>query len=187
MIIKNNICLSGGADGADLIFGEHALKNNHTVIHWSFNSHYPKSQKDCVVRLTEQDLLKADPLLTEANKYLNRTFPTSSNFVNNLLRRNYYQIKDTSTVYAISNISNNLVEGGTAWAVYMYLVLHDFKECPVFVFSQKDNKWFTWNSTWVETTNVPKPINVYTGIGSRQLSDNGKNAIKELYSVLTPE
>lgn len=181
MIIKNNICLSGGADGADLLFGEYALKNDHSLIHWSFSTHYPKLQKEYVVKINSEELIEADPLLIETNKFLNRKFPTSSNHINNLLRRSFFQIIDTQTVYAVSSIKNNVVNGGTAWAIYMYLVLHDFKDCPVYVFCQISNQWFTWDGIWKQTNDIPQPKNVYTGIGTRKLENNGIYAIKSLY------
>lgn len=179
--IKDNMCLSGGAEGADLAWGAAALEAGHGLIHWSFSSHNPKQQKEYVVKLPREQLIIADDLLIETNKYLKRSFPSSSEHVNNLLRRNYFQIKDATSVYAISEIKNDMVQGGTAWACGMFMALHSFQPCPVYVFSQPHDKWFTWSNDWMEINDVPTPTKIYAGVGTRNLTENGLAAIQNIY------
>ena len=103
-----NICLSGGAVGADTTFGNCAESVGHTVVHYVFHGMRTKC-KNGLIFVEQENLLKADPYLKQANKILKRRFPTSSGYVNNLLRRNYYQVKETKRVYAVSSISDGLV------------------------------------------------------------------------------
>lgn len=177
-----DICLSGGAIGSDTLWGEVALSLSHELIHFSFKSHnlnfkkFPE-QKDKIYVLDYEDLLIADEYLKTANKTLNRKFPTRSNFNNNLLRRNYYQIKESERVYAIADIKYDVVQGGTGWAVQMFID-RKLKEAPdsvieCYVLDKITNMWFQYNkfNGYEIIEEVPTPHGIWTGIGSRQLNE----------------
>lgn len=186
-------CFSGGCEGADLAFGDAAKRVGHKVMHFSFQSHTAQTHPDAVV-LNLQALLVSDPFLRDANKHLKRKYPTISMYVNNLLRRNYYQIKDTDRVYAVSHIDekDNLVSGGTGWAVMMAM-LRDNRP-PIYVFDEKKLRWFslrsfdkrdTTSADWgaLEFSQVPRPSGKYTGIGSHDLTSAGSEEIRKLFSL----
>lgn len=175
------LCLSGGAAGADLQWGMNAGKAGHQVIHFSFSGHNTSAPAVEVVRLTEQQLREADEHLHRANLTLKRRFPTQSPATNSLLRRNWFQVRDAGSVYAVSTIEKGLVAGGTAWAVQMYL---DRGGREAFVFDQAADRWMAWEDGWVEVKTVPKPHGIWAGIGTRDLKQNGKQAIRTL---LRPE
>jgi len=175
-----NICFSGGAQGADTLWGDLALNAGHKLIHYIFNGH--KSTCPYTKILTQQELDFADKFLNYANKTLNRHFPTKSLFVNNLLRRNFYQVRNSTSVYAIARISNGLVEGGTAWAVQMFIDKNKGASCPCYVYCQTANKWYRWTEEWVECV-PPRPQGAWTGIGSRDLTAQGIAAAQELFNV----
>ncbi len=130
---------SGGAIGADTIFGDCARQIGHGVCHYGFQG--MKSEWGCYVKLLSSvELYQANEPLTQANKTLHRHFPTRAEYVNNLLRRNYYQIKDSRFVYAVAplNDDNKTVQGGTGWAVQMAV---DRMIMIIFLFDLKSNKW----------------------------------------------
>ena len=180
---------SGGAEGADRLFGELAHKAGHIVRHYSFGGHDTKCFSGIVI-LSDEQCREADPFLIQANKTLKRTFPSGSDYVNFLLRRNYWQIKDTKAVFAVAPLErtkrpsyyNTVVKGGTAWAVQMAI---DMKINPIFLFDLNTNKWHKWHeSSWISEGDFiikPRFFNVYTGIGSRRLTTKGHLAIYGLY------
>jgi len=177
-----NICHTGGCKGADQIFGEVAFARGDTVYNYSFlNHHIPANVKGHIVRLNAVGLAEADHHLRLANKQLKRGyFPYPVEYTNNLLRRNYYQVKKTQRIYAVSYLDEfQNVGGGTGWAVTMGINL-GVKE--VYVFDWKQDKWFEYVflNTWQETT-PPTPHGDYTGIGSHDLPQNGAAAIRALY------
>lgn len=183
-----NMCLSGGAEGADIAWGIAAENAGHTVVHWSFKGHRSNATNVCV--LDDTHLKVADMYLELANKSISRKWPTSSNFINNLLRRNFYQIYYSDCVYAVSKFTNDgsllKIEGGTSWACQMYIDrwLHtdrNIKESRLYFFDQVLEKWFTWSGTWTEITQPPVPTGVYAGIGSRNLNNAGLKAICDVY------
>ena len=97
-----------------------------------------------------------------------------------MLRRNYFQIRHTERVYAVAGIADRSAEGGTGYAVTMFLARHDFRPCECYVFDQDLDQWFAWKGSWEEIETPPVPHGVWAGIGTRKLADNGKTAIREL-------
>lgn len=175
-----HICLSGGAEGADLQFGMCAGSAGHTVIHFHFKGHKSSAPQVELVELTTEQLQAADEYVKRANGTLKRRFPTSKGFVNNLLRRNWYQVENSERCYAVATIKNGLVQGGTAWATQMFIDKHYGAACECYVFCQESGKWFKWEGFWNEILLPPVPHGVWTGIGSRELKTNGKEAIRNL-------
>lgn len=176
------ICLSGGAKGADQQWGMTAGHAGHTVFHFSFPGHRPHVPPSEVVVLTEAQLGEADPHLHRANLTLQRHFPPKSPFAANLLRRNWYQVRDAQAVYAVATLDKDGgVSGGTAWAVQMFLDRHEGRACAAYLFDQASGRWHVWGDAgWTVVDTVPEPDGVWAGIGSRDLLDNGKAAIRDL-------
>lgn len=174
----SNLCLSGGAIGADTRWGQAALLAGHEVIHFSFDGHKSTDKKNTFI-LSEDELEVSDRFLRIAAKTLNRNFPPKDEFVKKLLQRNFYQIRDSKTLYAVASIKNGLVEGGTGWAVQMFL---DRAIGDCFVYDQKEKIWYQWKAGWVQ--NIPyKPKGIWTGIGTRYINKFGISAINELLEV----
>ena len=69
------------------------------------------------------------------------------------------------------------VSGGTGYAVEMAIQAGK----PVYLFDQRTNKWYAnTDGTWVES-NTPVLTKNFAGIGSRNISQEGINAIKDVY------
>lgn len=173
----SNVCLSGGADGSDLQWGLQAGKIGHHVIHWSFQGHRTVAPETELVRLTDEQLALANDAVKRANKGVKRSWPSRNEITNNLLRRNWYQVKDTKAVYAVSELKNGEWDGGTAWAIQMYLDRflydgEDFTNCKIYVMDKKSLYWYTFDGTrWIQMiSRPPTPSGIWTGIGSREIS-----------------
>ena len=52
---------------------------------------------------------------------------------------------------------------------------------PVYVFDQSKGQWFSWNGTSFVPTETPTLTPKFAGIGTRELTDSGKTAIREVY------
>ncbi len=76
------------------------------MIHYSFSNHYGNNHKNSLI-LNYRELIEADNYIKKANIFLKRIFPTRCEYVNNLIRRNYYQIKNSNRIYAVSHILKN--------------------------------------------------------------------------------
>lgn len=155
---------SGGATGSDTYWSKYGERYGVISKHY-----YREGSKTPTgnTPISDNELKEADKHLTEANKTLGRRFPTRNEYVNNLLRRDWFQVKNADAVFAISTIEdNNTVFGGTGWAVQMAI---DNKK-PVHVFDIKKKSWFEYNystNSW-ENTDIPVLTPNFAGIGAHE-------------------
>jgi len=178
-----HLCVSGGAPGADLQWGLCSGLAGYSVVHWSFQGHHSQAPSQEIVRLTANQLAQADPFCLRANQTLKRQYPPASRYGQNLLRRNYYQIAWSGSLYAVASLVDGQVQGGTGWAVQMFLDRHDNAACAAYVFCQHAGYWFAWQGDWRRIAMPPRPEGVFAGIGSRTLDASGKQAIRTLLDV----
>lgn len=179
------ICHSGGAIGADMEFEAQCLlyPQKFAVRAYSFQGHNTSSTNRVI--LTEQDLSKADQTVMLAARMLKKNVPYKD-FVRNLIRRNYYQVLNSEAVVAVGNLSlgSNLVDGGTGWAVEMAKLMNR----QLCVFDQITNRCFFFDhstSTFKMLDKFPdlKNYTNFAGIGTRELTPNGRNFIKNLITL----
>lgn len=169
-----NVCYSGGAAGADRLFGLWAAENGHEQIHFSFKNHKVHVAPETVLELPNELLTSPEVIqqLKKANATIGRQVPKFG-YVFNLLARNSFQVLCTERVYTIGElVSPSQLDGGTAWAVQMYLDTEGDKE--IYHFDIIDNKVYKYcNSTkqFVETDKVPAPHGRWTGIGTRRATE----------------
>lgn len=170
---------SGGAQGSDLHWQNMGAKYGVRVKAFSFEGHGKRNRARVV--LTDFELKQADEHLHKANKTLKRHFPTSKSFVDNLLRRNWYQVKDANGVFAVGKLcaSGKIVEGGTGWAVQMAI---DARK-PVYVFDLGVGSWKRYDHDKQKflSSKVPRLTLNFTAIGTRTLPEEGKTAIERVF------
>lgn len=189
--MKNyNIMHSGGAIGSDTYWAIKATDLGHRVIHHSFEGHRKIDAPGEIDYIDKYSNLfpMIDSHLAAANEILDRSYPTRSHHTNMLLRRNFFQIWLSRSVYAVGFLDDDMsVKGGTAWAIEMF---KNIRGGNIFFFEQNHQRWFTKmknQRTFVEAPKcfVPlKPYGWWTGIGTRNLLDVGMKAIDE---VLAPD
>lgn len=189
--LKNITCHSGGATGSDTEFSKISKEFNIKVNDYSYKTSYHNSPNK--VEISDEDYKEGIIEINKANKHLRR-FGIKKYM--NLLARNWSQVKYSTQIFAIGTIVEpggktpenyyskskiQTVSGGTGYAVMMG-ILH-FKE--VFVFDQSKDKWFRWSystMSFIQLNEVPKISSKnFAGIGTRNINQNGINAIKSLY------
>ena len=90
------------------------------------------------------------------------------------------QVKNSEAVFAIAKgfEANGSVSGGTGWAVQMAIDSNK----PVYVFLQSTNNWYKRvEDNWV-ITETPTLTKNFAGIGTRELNESGKQAIRNVYN-----
>lgn len=171
-----NVCYSGGAAGADRLFGIWATSNGFDEVHFSFKGHKYHVPHETVLEIPI-DILK-DPIVLDklktANRMLGRSVPKPGTYVYNLLARNSFQVLLTERVYCISTLTSpTQVSGGTAWAVQMYIDQYDNPEIycydPV---RDEVYQYCTSRKEFIIALTVPKPHGKWTGIGSRNTTQD---------------
>lgn len=185
------ICHSGGADGADTEFETVGALYGVRTRAYSYKTKYHTS--DSKVEISEEDYLEGVDKVNRANRRLGR-FGIQRYM--NLLARNWAQIKYSSQVFAIGAIvdpgakdskgyknkwSQQIVSGGTGYAVMMAVL----EERDVYVFDQKTSRWHRWSYVTEKFQPIDGTPRIsdknFAGIGSRQLTDDGRKAVSKLY------
>jgi hypothetical protein len=173
------ICHSGGAPGADQCFSDEGERYGVNTIAYSFKNHSTKSKN--VKILTEDELKEGMDHVKIANKTLKRRIGNISPYVRNLLARDWFQVKNSEAVFAVSSLQDeSKVFGGTGWAVQIGID----NDKIIYVFDQNQNKWFRFSyiiHKFIEMNEEPVLTDNFAGIGTRELNENGKNAITLLY------
>lgn len=185
----NYTCFSGGADGADMTFEKEAIKYGVNIIAYSFYGHNTKSKNN--LQLTPTQLNEGFEHIKIANKSLKRNIYMLSPYVKNLLSRNWFQVKNTDAIFAVGTLKNPYeVNGGTGWAIQEGIDNNK----TIYVFEQEKNAWFEYiyggdtlndrfavNGRFEQIDYIPPLSEKFTGIGTRDLNENGKNAIINLF------
>ena len=175
---SNYILHSGGAVGADITWEIIGRRFGLTEFNHYFIDGYQTTKGNASIKMSEKLERMIDEDLIKANKTLKRKYPTRNAYVNNLLRRNWFQVNKSDAIFAISSIENNLVNGGTGWAVQMAID----KGMSVFVFCQITKEWYTYSSGSWTITEIPTLTETFAGIGTREIDESGTKAIEEVYT-----
>lgn len=187
----NKTCHTGGAEGSDIFFEKLCIKNNIEIKAYSFKEHNTNSKHRVILNVSE--LIEGWDKVQQAAKVLKRNTYNMSAYVKKLLSRNWFQVKNSDTIIGVGYILNpkeqgkrtqnktskQIVDGGTGYAVEL-AIQH---KKPVYIFNQKDNKWYKWDfkfEKFIETT-PPKLTKNFAGVGTRELNDYGRQAILDIF------
>lgn len=182
----NTLCFinhSGGAIGSDLMWETEGKEYGVKTISYSFDGHSNKGEHPHI--LTPEELKEGWEHLVIAEKTLKRSlkYTTRYQYVENLLCRNWFQVKNAESIFAVGTFKNkkrNIVNGGTGWAVQM--AVDNGKN--IFFFDQDTKSWWLYvpeMGQFLEMYELPKLTENFAGIGTRDLTEAGELAIKELY------
>jgi hypothetical protein len=81
-------------------------------------------------------------------------------------------------VFVIGTIlEDNTVKGGTGWAVELAKLFNR----PLSVYDQTKENWYTWKQSSWEKDSPRIEHDTFVGSGTRNLNENGKQAIEKLF------
>jgi hypothetical protein len=161
---------SGGAKGSDTAWSEEAEKLGITT------KHYTPNDWD---NLSDEGKNKLDAEYQEVVSMLGRRVLDKDSYSGKLVRRDMMQADKADAIFAIGTIaSNGYVDGGTGYATTRGIL----RGIPVYLFDQVDSKWKVWdnNSKSFVETSMPRLTPNAATIGTRELKDNGRQAIKDI-------
>lgn len=187
----NYTCHTGGAIGSDGFFERVSIKYGIKVVAYSFKEHNSSSLNRKILTISE--LIEGWDKAQSAAKDLKRNTYNLSAYIKKLLSRNWFQVKNSDSIFAVGYIINpkekgeritnktskQIVDGGTGYCCTM-AIQHNK---PVNVFNQKDNKWYKWDYSkrmFVEQE-IPTLTTNFAGVGTRNLTIDGAEAIQKLF------
>lgn len=184
------VCHTGGAVGSDTYWENIGEEYGILIRAYSYKTPYHKSKNK--VEISESDYREGITEINKANHWLNRY---GANKYINLLARNWCQVKYSKQIIAIGRILNpgdkgskgyrcqskyQCVDGGTGYAVQM--AINHSKE--VWVFDQFDKNWYRWSYSSMSfiKSDCPKiSTQNFSGIGTREITPTGIDAIRNVY------
>lgn len=174
---------SGGCEGADMYWETEGNKYNVFSIAYSFSNHTQYGENRLI--LTEDELWEGWKNIQKASVGIKRPLGKIqfNPYIRNLLCRNWFQVKGGDAIFAIGTLQNSnysIVNGGTGWAVQMAID----NQKPIYLFEQNLDIWLIYDynlSKFVEIDYIPTLTKHFAGIGTRDLKDNGRFAIQQIY------
>ena len=200
-ILNGYTLFSGGAAGADSFFGELLEKHGARCVHFYHPSDPPGSKMfppKGNTPMPEADIPEAQQAVTRAARRM-YGYDNASPIRQGLTVRDFSQAKNADAVIAVGRLASpgekyyadrakdervcqiETVTGGTGYAVNIAIEMGK----PVYVFNQVPSSrfpigWYTYSAE--KQTYIPCETPVLTknvaGIGSRNLTDEGRNAIE---------
>jgi hypothetical protein len=171
------VLLSGGAPGAESAFGQCAEAWGLREENYTFPGHKRARSRGLVV-LSEAELEQGHVSQVYLKTQMHRDYSDMAT-INKVLQSIWHQVNTASEVFVVGTINADAtVQGGTGWAAE--LGRHWRKR--VFIYDQGKNVWFRWsNDSW----NIEKEPCItgarFTGTGTRDLTDQGREAIRALF------
>lgn len=175
---KDYICHSGGCTGADMYWEKCCDKYSIKTISYSFPDHKCDGRLPRI--LNNQELNEGWKHVKIAAITLNKTIDFLPSYMKGLLARNWFQVKNSEAIFAVSTFLNTkVVNGGTGWAVQMAV---DNKK-PIYVFEQNKEHWYnySYDNDIFELCDIPKLTKNFAGIGARDLKKVGMIAMKNIF------
>ena len=171
------VLLSGGAPGAESAFGQCAEAWGLQEENYTFAGHKRARSRGLVV-LSETELEQGHVSKVYLKAQMHRSYSDMAT-INKVIQSIWHQVNTASEVFVVGTINADAtVQGGTGWAAE--LGRHWRKR--VFIYDQGKNVWFRWsNDSW----NIEKEPCItgarFTGTGTRDLTDQGREAIRALF------
>jgi hypothetical protein len=174
------ILYSGGAAGAEAVFGAAAERHGLDEVNFTFEGHCDVRRRGVRV-LNHEELQNGDVSLEYVSKLMNRRY-TESATIRKVLQTLWYQVNYGQEIYVVGVIlPDQTVRGGTGWGAEFAKLCNK----PLHVFDQERDAWFKWRDTdWQQLGEADPPIIAhphFTGTGTRRLEPNGQRAIEQLF------
>lgn len=166
----------GGHRGTEAEFGQLAEQLGIKEVNYSFEGHQPARENGLVV-LSPEDLKKGDISMEIVSMRMQRKY-AHANKIRKVFQAIFHMVNNGLQIFAVGWIQpDDTVKGGTGWAVELGKLFNR----PVSVFDQDKNQWFAWiDNTWkADEPKIEHPT--FVGTGTRNLTENGKTAIADLF------
>lgn len=162
---------SGGAVGSDTEWGNIAQKYGFSITHYTVND-YDKLSRD--------DKESVEKQYKEVVERLSRRQLDANSYSGKLVRRDMLQANSADSILAIGRLGKNgHVDGGTAYATERGII----RGIPVYLFDQNDNHWKTYDGEKFVDCEQPSLTQHAALIGTRQITDDGKRAIQNVFET----
>lgn len=177
MTDRSHITLySGGHKGTESEFGRLAEAWGIQEVNFSFDGHSIDRTRGVRV-LSPEELDKGNVSMEIVSTRMGRKFAQADK-IRKVIQAIFHMVNNGYHVIAVGWIQpDNTIKGGTGWGVELAKLFNR----PVHVFDQDRGDWFVWQeNAWAAQVPVVDQ-KTFVGTGTRNLAENGKAAIRELF------
>ena len=167
---------SGGHKGAESEFGRLAERWGIQEVNFSFEGHTIERTRG-IRMLSPEALDKGDVSMEIVSARMGRTY-SKANKIRKVIQSIFHMVNKGYHVVAVGWIQpDDTVKGGTGWAVELAKLFNR----PLHVYDQERKAWFGWvDNKWAPELPVIES-DTFVGTGTRNLTDDGRQAIKDLF------
>ena len=173
----SNVTLySGGHKGTEAEFGKLAERWGIQEVNFSYEGHNIGRTRGVRV-LSPEELDKGNVSMEIVSARMGRNYSKAEK-IRKVIQTIFHMVNNGYHVIAVGWIQpDDTVKGGTGWGVELAKLFNR----PVNVYDQERKAWFLWkDNKWV--TETPVIIDkTFVGTGTRNLNDEGRKAIYELF------
>ncbi len=167
---------SGGHKGAETEFGKNAEHWGIQEVNYTFQGHVVERTQNCH-ELSPEELKKGDVSMEIVSKRMGRTYAKTET-IRKVIQSIFHMVNNGYHVIAIGWIQpDNTVKGGTGWGVELAKLFNR----PVSVYDQDRKGWFSWKDNQWVADNPVITDKTFVGTGTRNLSDDGCQAVHDLF------
>ncbi|MFZ7127990.1 MAG: hypothetical protein ACOWWM_17670 [Desulfobacterales bacterium] len=167
---------SGGHEGAEAEFGRNAERWGIREINFTFEGHAIARDRGVTV-LSPDALRKGDISMEIVSLRMGRSY-TREKEIRPIIQTLFHVVNMGYQVFSVGWIQpDDTVKGGTGWGVE----LAKWFKRPISVYDQERNAWFGWNEYRWEPEIPVIRHNSIAGTGTRNLTEAGGLAIRELF------
>ncbi len=169
---------SGGANGAEELFGAAAEAWGLAEVCFSFEGHRQAHSRGRV-ELTAAELAAGDVSLRYVSGRLARTYAEGS-LIRKVLQTLWHMVSRSEQVFVLGVIQPDLtVRGGTGWAVELARMWNK----DLWVFDQERVGWFHWDGAAFEAGAPRVTASSFVGTGTRYPTDEASAAVEALFEA----
>ncbi len=180
-MLKKENChvFSSGLRGAEAAFGAEAANYGIKETVFTFTGHAnERVEAQRVIILSDEELQRGNISMEIVSKMMHRNYYEAEK-IRRVLQTIFHVINSGHQVFVVGTIMpDKTVKGGTGWAVELAKLFNR----PLSVFDQNSDKWFNWQNGWREGL-ARIEFDTMACSGTRNLSEAGRQAIKELFAA----
>ena len=167
---------SGGHRGTESEFGRLAERWGIQEVNFSFEGHHLERSRGVRV-LSPEELDKGDVSMEIVSTRMARNYSRAEK-IRKVIQSIFHMVNKGHHVIAVGWIlPDDTVKGGTGWGVELAKLFNR----PVSVYDQELKGWFAWkDNKWIPDTPIITD-KTFVGTGTRNLTDDGRNAILDLF------
>ncbi len=167
----------GGHRGTEAEFGRLAEQYGVREVNYSFDGHQTERKQGLRI-LSPEELKKGDISMEIVSLRMNRNY-SQVDKIRKVFQLIFHMVNSGLQIFAVGWIQpDDTVKGGTGWAVELGKLFNR----PLSVFDQDRNKWFAWRDNRWEEDLPSVDHTTFVGTGTRNLTDGGTHAIRELFA-----